>query len=277
LRPITRYRMLGVHVDRMEINDLHRSIASAIRDNRTTVIGNHNLHSIYLFHRDQNMHEFYRRADLVHVDGMGVVLAAKLLGLPLTFSQRLAYLDFMPPVLQEAVQNRWRVFYLGCKPGVIDRGIEQLRRKHPGLLIAGTHGYFNPVRNSEECVEVLRKIALFKPHILVVGMGMPRQEQWIAENVDDISANVIFDAGGYLDYIAGDVPTTPRWVGKLYLEWLVRLCFEPKRLWRRYLVEPWVVAALLVRAQWDRTLAAEIQPHATPAQATAADQLNPAA
>lgn len=245
------------------MDDLHHSITSAIRENRTVVIGNHNLHSVYLFHRDHRMHKFYRRADLVHVDGMGIVLAAKLLGLPLKSAHRLAYLDFMPSVLQEAVANGWRVFYLGCKPGVIERGVEQLRCKHPGLLISGTHGYFNCTKNSDECGEVLRMIAEFRPHILVVGMGMPRQEQWIAENIEGIEANVIFDAGGYLDYIAGEVPTTPRWVGKLYIEWLVRLCFEPKRLWRRYLIEPWVVVGMLIRAQWDGKLRAGIETQIT--------------
>ena len=70
---------------------------------------------------------------------------------------------------------------------------------------------------------------------------MPRQEIWILENQKQIEANVIFPAGAFMDYMAGEIPTAPRWLAAIYLEWLYRLFSEPARLWRRYLVEPWFV------------------------------------
>jgi N-acetylglucosaminyldiphosphoundecaprenol N-acetyl-beta-D-mannosaminyltransferase len=86
--------------------------------------------------------------------------------------------------------------------------------------------------------EILTLIKEYQPHILMVGMSMPRQEHWILDNIESISANVILPSGAAIDYIAGAVPTPPRWAGKVGLEWLFRLVAEPRRLWRRYFVEP---------------------------------------
>ena len=80
----------------------------------------------------------------------------------------------------------------------------------------------------------------------MVGMSMPRQERWVLDNFERLNTNAILTAGATLDYAAGAVPTPPRWAGKLGLEWLFRLVAEPKRLWRRYLVEPWFLFFLLV-------------------------------
>jgi N-acetylglucosaminyldiphosphoundecaprenol N-acetyl-beta-D-mannosaminyltransferase len=94
---------------------------------------------------------------------------------------------------------------------------------------------------------VLAAIRSFRPHILMVGMGMPRQEHWILDNLDEIEVRVILTAGACMDYVAGAVPTPPRWMGRWGLEWLFRLGSDPTRLWRRYLIEPWFVFRLFIR------------------------------
>ncbi len=94
---------------------------------------------------------------------------------------------------------------------------------------------------------VVEKINAFRPHVLMVGMGMPRQERWILHRFDELDANAILQSGACFDYVAGAIPTPPRWLGRFGLEWLYRLACEPVRLWRRYLVEPWLVGAWLVR------------------------------
>src|SRR5690606_21110319 len=84
--------------------------------------------------------------------------------------------------------------------------------------------------------------------ILIVGMGMPRQEIWVYENRSSLSATVILTAGACMDYIAGAVPVPPRWLGPIGLEWAYRLATNPRRLATRYLLEPWALAPRLVRA-----------------------------
>ncbi|RUT04502.1 hypothetical protein DSM107010_57820 [Chroococcidiopsis cubana SAG 39.79] len=78
----------------------------------------------------------------------------------------------------------------------------------------------------------------------MLGIGMPRQEHWILDNLDRLSANAILTAGAAMDYVAGAVPTPPRWAGQFGLEWLFRLLAEPQRLWRRYSIEPWLILRL---------------------------------
>ena len=142
-----------------------------------------------------------------------------------------------------AAQQGWRIWYVGSRPGVAASGASLLRKEYPGLNIRTHHGYLDAV----ETKEVIAEINSYRPHILMVGMGMPRQEYWILDNRDQIDANVIFPVGALMDYRAGEIPTAPRWLASLYLEWAYRLFSEPRRLWSRYLIEPWYVAAQVMR------------------------------
>src|SRR5262249_2952158 len=171
----------------------------------------------------------------------GLVFFGKLLGLWLSRWQRLTPLDWIRPLLADAQQRGWRVFYLGSRPGVADKGAALLKAEFPGLSLETAHGYFDARHKSAENRAVLETINRFAPDLLLVGMGMPRQEPWIAENRKGLNARAIFNVGGLMDSLAGETPTPPRWMGRVGLEWLFRLCSEPARLWRRYLVEPWFV------------------------------------
>lgn len=221
-------------------------IGDIIAGNESRIIANHNLHSLYLWHREPRMREFFSAADYIHIDGMPVVFLAQLAGLPLKKEHRAAYLDFLPLLLADAAQLGWRIFFLGSEPGVAEKAAEKLRGQYPGLQISTHHGHFNVDRFGRENQEVLSTIREYAPHILMVGMGMPRQEVWILQNRAELNANVICPTGAIMDYIAGVKATPPRWLGPLYLEWLYRLVTEPKRLWRRYLVEPWYVANQMI-------------------------------
>lgn len=154
------------------------------------------------------------------------------------------------PLMEEAANKSWRIFYLGSKPGVAEQGAVILRRKFPGLKIACSHGYFDTSEESEENLTVIKAINDYKPHVLMVGMGMPRQEHWISQNLERIQPNAILTSGACLDYVAGAIPTPPRWMGRMGLEWLYRLLTEPTRLWRRYLLEPWFLGTLFLREIW---------------------------
>lgn len=241
-RPISRsFWILGLRVNAFSNHDFVNLVSSAVKARERFIIASHNLHSLYLCHRVSRMVHFYSIADYVLIDGMSLILLGRVFGIPLEREHRAAFLDFMPLLLPEAVKKRWRVYYLGSRPGVAERAAAQLRKEHPGLEIRTHHGYFNAEKSGKENQNVVAEIAAYAPHILFVGMGMPRQEIWILENRNDIRANVIFPCGASADYVAGEIPTAPRWTARLYLEWLYRLMSEPTRLWRRYLVEPWFI------------------------------------
>jgi N-acetylglucosaminyldiphosphoundecaprenol N-acetyl-beta-D-mannosaminyltransferase len=246
------FRFLSISVNALSKHDLIDLVAKAVENHRRYVIGNHNLHSIYLSHTEPRMREFYQQADFVHVDGMSLIWAGRLLGLPLGRLDRTGYMDLLPLLARRASIAGWRIFYLGSKPGVAEKAANILRARHPALLIQTRHGYFEAARNAQQNHEVLDEIARFDPNILLVGMGMPRQEFWIMENREHIQTNTIFCCGALMDYVAGELPTPPRWLGQVGLEWLFRLISEPRRLWRRYLLEPWFVFRILARELVDQ-------------------------
>ena len=238
-----RFTLLGVVVDPLTIAELNERIAKAVNQGERLIIAHHNLHSVYLYHRDPKMRAFFARAQVVHIDGMPLVYWARVLGYPVTKQHRVTYVDWVHPLMATAAAEGWRVFYLGGKPGVAARAAEKLRRQYPGLVLETRHGYFTPEENDA----VLEEIARFQPHVLMVGMGMPRQEHWVLDNLERISANAILTAGACFDYVAGVIPTPPRWMGRVGLEWLYRLWSEPRRLARRYLLEPWFLVPLALK------------------------------
>ncbi|WP_127140411.1 WecB/TagA/CpsF family glycosyltransferase [Flagellimonas marinaquae] len=243
---LTFYNFLGIRTQALTINELNQLIDTAVQQNQKWIIANHNLHSLYLYHHQPKMQTFYTQADYTHIDGMALVLLGQRLGLPLQREHRVTYADWVWPLMAEAKEKKWRIFYLGSKPGVAETGAEILREKFPNLEIKTHHGYIGSNTDSLENQSVLAEIKDYQPHILMVGMGMPRQENWIIDNLEQISTNVILPSGACIDYVAGVIPTPPRWMGRLGFEWLYRLLSEPKRLWKRYLLEPWFILRLFL-------------------------------
>lgn len=237
------YEILGVKVNLLSMKQLNFLIDETIRLNQKRIIANHNLNSLYIFHHNPMMRKFYSVVDYVHIDGMALVLLGKLLKLPFKREHRVTYADWVWSLMEQAVENNWRILYLGSKPGVAERGAKILKDRYPGLDIATVHGYFSLHNQNHKVIE---KINTYRPNVLMVGMGMPRQEEWILNNIHQIDANIVLPSGACIDYIAKEIATPPRWMGQVGLEWLYRLITEPKRLWRRYLIEPWFIAKLFL-------------------------------
>lgn len=242
---MARVQILGVEVDRLTLHDLNDVVREAVTSRRRAIVAHHNAHSAYLYHRDSKMRDFYKSAARIHLDGMSLVLIGKVLGLPLAREHRVTYVDWLPLLMAQASQSGHRVFFLGSAPGVAERAATKLKAAHRGLEIATHHGYFSGSANGQAAV--LSRIREFRPDILMVGMGMPQQEHWVVDHIDCIDAPVILTAGACMDYVAGQLPTSPRWMGAVGLEWLHRLVTRPRRVWRRYLIEPWFLLPLFAK------------------------------
>ena len=247
---VSSVELLGIRLHAMTAHDLVGAAARSIGDRARCIIGHHNLHSLYLWCHDQKVRDYYSVADYIHIDGMSLVLLGRLFGLPLRAEHRTTYVDLLPLLAAEAARRQWRVFCLGSRPGVAEKAARTLRAQYPGLQIAARDGYFKTDQSGEENQAVLADIRGYAPDILMVGMGMPRQEMWIAENLMDIGAHAVFCCGAMMDYVAGEIPTPPRWFGPLGFEWLYRLFSEPARLWRRYLLEPWVILICAIKGYY---------------------------
>lgn len=163
-------------------------------------------------------------AALVLADGVGDLCAARILGTPLP--GRVAGADLVPRLLARLAERSGSVFLYGARPGVAERAGESLQSACPGLRIAGTeNGYI-----SDETA-LLEALEREKPDLLLLGLGAPRQELWMAENRQRTPA-VMIGVGGLLDVFAGDIPRAPKAWQRLGLEWLYRLLREPRRFKR---------------------------------------------
>lgn len=190
--------------------------------------------------------EALRRAiansSLVVADGIGVVMASRLLGTPLP--ERIPGIELAERALRAAARGKKRVYLLGGRPGVAGEAAARLCERIPGLTIAGVRdGYFG----NDDNAAVVEEIARSGADLLLVGMGAPKQEIWIAEHLDELGVNVAIGVGGSLDVFAGRVRRAPATFQRLGLEWAYRLAREPRRIGRMVALPRFVVRVLLER------------------------------
>lgn len=180
-------------------------------------------------------------ADLVLNDGMGLIYASRLLGQPLP--ELLAGPWMMDRLVRHAAERGYSIYFLGAKPEMVTRAVQNFLEKYPSLQIVGYHdGYFS----SQEEPEIVRKIKEAHPDILLVGMGSPREELFIYKHAQEMGVPLCLDLGGAFDVAAGMTKLAPRWMRVAGLEWFYRVIQEPGRLWKRYLtVIPWFVWLVL--------------------------------
>ena len=237
-----RLRLLGQCVDLVTPTQVLDHMAEAIRAGRRAVVANHNLNSLKLVRDNALMRAFYDQAELVQIDSTPLIAFGRLLGLPLSRAHRSTYLDWREDFWTRADRLGWRVFYLGGTASAGDRAVARLAGRYPGAVIEARSGYFDGTPGSSDNAAVLDRIAAFGPDVLMVGMGMPRQEAWIVQHLTALPPCVVLNVGAAFDYEAGVQKPAPRWTGRLGLEWVYRLIHDPRRLFRRYCVEPWSLA-----------------------------------
>jgi len=242
LEPPRRIALLGSAMDLVTADQVLARIAAAAAGGPRTLIVNHNLHSLCLIRREPEMAALYARADLIEIDSKPAILWGRLLGLPVRGAHRCTYLDWREAFWRTADARGWRVFYLGGAPGVAETAARNLAGRWPGARIAVRHGYFDHRPGSADDAAVLAEINAFRPQVLLVGMGMPLQEAWIQAHYDALDAPAVLPVGAAFDYEAGVQTAAPRVLGALGLEWLFRLLQDPRRLFHRYLIEPWSLA-----------------------------------
>lgn len=242
-----RVTILGETMDLVRPEEVMLWMRRWIQDGRKAVIANHNLHSLALLRSTPELRRFYARADLIEVDSRPLLAFARLLKMSARPMHRCTYLDWREHFWSLADREGWRVFYLGGAPGVAEQAAQAIGRKRPRARIWTRHGHFDATAGSADNKAILKEIAAFQPNVLMVGMGMPRQELWIADHLDVLPDCVVLNVGAAFDYEAGVQKAAPRWMGRLGLEWLFRLVADPKRLFHRYVVEPWALVGPALR------------------------------
>ena len=180
---------------------------------------------------DAELAHIIQTADLVGADGVPVVWFSKWMGVPLP--GRVNGTDLMERLIARASQKGYTVYFLGATKGVLKQVVKEYRKTYPFLKIAGYRdGYFS----KEEETDVVEEIKKATPDILFIGLPTPQKEKWVYRHKEALNVPVCHGVGGSFDLVAGVVHRAPRWMQRSGLEWLYRLCQEPRRMWRRYLV-----------------------------------------
>ena len=243
-------RIFGLRITLSNQDDIIEATSLSVQHKQQLVIGSQNLHGLYMALADdafQRLHELPQT--LVHLDGYSIVYLSKMHGHSDTqMDHRTAIHDWLPHYTQAASENGWRMYCLGSNAEVNAQAVQKLREAGPKAHIKGRDGYFDASAGSSENQAVLDDIKAFDPHIILVGMGMGRQEQWIMDNLDQLGDRCIITVGACLEYMAGEMPKCPRWFGPFGLEMVWRLVTRPRRYAHRYLVEPWLLLGLLIRS-----------------------------
>ncbi len=241
-----RIVLLGQPIDLVKPEEVLHHMQRWILEKKKAIVANHNLNSLALMRRVPEMRAFYERADLIELDSTPLVHFARALGLNSRPFHRCTYLDWRDHFWSLVNRNGWRVMYVGGAADVVEVARDRLLARYPRARISVRDGFFDMTPGSDGNQDVLDQAALFQPDILFVGMGMPRQELWIHQNLDALPDCVIFSVGAAFDYEAGAQKAAPRWMGRMGIEWLYRVTADPKRLFRRYFIEPWSLIDLIV-------------------------------
>lgn len=242
-----RKSIIGVPIDNLTLSE-------TVEQARLAIVGRRRLQHVALntaklvnMRRDAVLWRDVVESDIVSPDGMGIVWAARLLGVRLR--ERVTGVDLMDALLSLSEREGFRPYILGAEPSVLDTACAVIQARHPRLAFAGRHhGYFSEA----DSARIAEDIRACRPDLLFVAMPTPRKEDFMHQFRDTLEVPFLMGVGGSVDVIAGVVKRAPPWMQRSGLEWLHRTLQEPRRMWRRYLVTNSAFAWLVLRAMLGR-------------------------
>ena len=240
----SRIKLFQVGIDQGDNQETIQKIEEFIVSKKPHQIVTPDTLAVLRARKDPGYHSILKSADLVTPDGAGILWAATTLNYPLP--ERVTGIDIIHNICRLAAKKWYSLYLLGSYPGVASEAALNLTKKYPGIKIAGTHhGYFscedsqncedvkngNSVRNKEE-EEIITEIKEKRPDILLVGMGVPKQEKWINKNLEKLDVPVCIGVGGSFDVLSGRIPRAPLWMQRHGMEWIYRSIKQPNRAFR---------------------------------------------
>ena len=237
---IERFDVLGVPVSIVDINTSVSAVFERLVLGVPGMVFVREVPSLMLACENPTLKALHEDAFLVVPDGMPLVWVGKTQGLGARLG-RVAGADLLDAVCAASIGTGLRHYFYGGKPGVAEAMAARLIQRHPGLDVAGT--FSPPMRDIDadftpdaEVAAEIAQIAATGADFIWVGLSSPKQEYWMAAAASRLESGVLFGVGAAFDFHSGAVERAPLWMQRAGLEWLHRLCSEPRRLWRRYLV-----------------------------------------
>lgn len=261
-RPMNQKRTLfGIKIDALRMHEAVAQLQNWITDGdgRCRYVVTPNVDHAVLLQEHAGLRDSYRDADLILADGHPIVWASRLLRQPLP--ERVPGSELVPKLFDtfqslgnfgETKSRPLRVFLLGAATGVAARAAANMQENWPNIE---TVGVYSPPLGFEKVADesnyILGRIALCRPDVVIVGLGAPKQEVWVHQHRDQMRASVALCVGATIDFLAGEKRRAPRWMQRTGIEWLHRMCSEPKRLVKRYAKDAWVFPQLVCQQMFN--------------------------
>lgn len=246
--------LFGLKIDALRMQDAVGCVRSWVNDSEShcRYVVTPNVDHAVVFQENVDFQDAYQHADLVLADGHPIVWASRLLRRPLP--ERVPGSELVPELFssfdrQQRDDGRpLRVFLLGAAQGVAARAAAKIKRQWPNVETVGVYSPPKGFENdADESNLILGRIALCRPDVVIVGLGAPKQELWVCRHRHEIRAKVALCVGATIDFLAGEKNRAPVWMQRAGIEWLHRMCSEPKRLLKRYAKDAWVFPQLVFR------------------------------
>jgi N-acetylglucosaminyldiphosphoundecaprenol N-acetyl-beta-D-mannosaminyltransferase len=230
----SKVKFFNLHIDVLDTSGFFTTLQHCLSKGQNVSINFLNAHCFNIAQKNDDYRLALEESTFLLNDGIGIDIAGKLIGVH--FKENLNGTDLIPQMLDYFARTGMRVFCFGASKEVIEKAVQNIEASHPDLSVVGyCDGY------EDDAEHVINQINQSQADAVILGMGVPRQELWVANNgVRLTSAKVIVSGGAIFDFISGNVMRAPPFIRHIKLEWLFRLAQEPVRLFSRYVLGTFV-------------------------------------
>lgn len=233
---LNRMPFMNTYVDNVTEKQAINHIEMCIKNRKIGHVITPNVDQIVRIEKDPYFKEICDNAELLLVDGHPLMWIAKWYKRPI--KEKICGSDLVPHLCEIAAEKGYRVFLLGAAEGVAAKAAKMLEEQYKGLIIAGTYSpLFGFEKNEEELQKINTILKDSQADLLFVGMGVPKQDRFIYENMHKYEIPMSFSIGATIDFIAGEQKRAPRWMTDHGIEWIYRLLCDPKRMFKRYIID----------------------------------------
>lgn len=243
---MSRIKFMNTEIDNLTMQETLHAIEQLIQEDKNAYVVTPNVDHIVQLETNKELQAVYKNASLILTDGKPLLWIAKWYGTPI--KEKISGSDLFPLLCDMSSKKGYRMFFLGAAEGVAEKAAENLRKRYKGLRIVGTYsppyGFEN---NLEEINKIKTMIKKANPHILIVGLGCPKQEKFMYQYCEELKVPISFGLGASFDFEAGNIKRAPRWMTNHGLEWLFRITQDPKRMAKRYFVDDRKILGLVIK------------------------------
>lgn len=233
---MSRMKFMNTEIDNLTMQEALQAIDELIKKNDNAYVVTPNVDHIVQLETNKELQKVYENASLILTDGKPLLWIAKWYGTPI--KEKISGSDLFPLLCKMATEKGYTMFFLGAAEGVAAKAAENLMKRYKGLQVVGTYSPpYGFEKNPDEMNKIKEMIKKVHPHILIVGLGCPKQEKFMYYHCKELGVPISFGLGASFDFEAGNIKRAPKWMADHGLEWMFRITQDPKRMAKRYLVD----------------------------------------